>query len=192
VQREIPPTAASLSNQSVIHRTLRQSIATAVNKAALLPVTMPDPSKKSRGTRSFASYLSFTRYILLSLMMFTCSYKSLLALQDYDEETRKTIYKGLHGNQKPGFMVLGMHRSGTSMLSGLLAQGFGYETGDPRDMGGHLFGASVSITLFIICWIPFLFCAHFDLLLYYVMTTLSPKTQHYQSMHTIYNAYHTQ
>lgn len=38
----------------------------------------------------------------------------------------------------PGFMVLGMHRSGTSMLSGLLVKGFGYETGGP------LIGASVS------------------------------------------------
>jgi hypothetical protein len=39
----------------------------------------------------------------------------------------------------PGFMVLGMHRSGTSMLSGLLVKGFGYETGGP------LIGASVSV-----------------------------------------------
>ena len=31
----------------------------------------------------------------------------------------------------PGFMVLGMHRSGTSMLSGLLVKGFGYEPGGP-------------------------------------------------------------
>ena len=38
-----------------------------------------------------------------------------------------------------GFMVLGMHRSGTSMLSGLLVKGFGYETGGP------LIGASVSL-----------------------------------------------
>ena len=30
-----------------------------------------------------------------------------------------------------GFIVLGMHRSGTSMLSGLLVEGFGYETGKP-------------------------------------------------------------
>ena len=48
------------------------------------------------------------------------------------------VYRGLHGNQKPGFMVLGMHRSGTSMLSGLLVKGFGYETGGP------LIGAAVS------------------------------------------------
>ena len=46
-----------------------------------------------------------------------------------------------HGNQQhdqdsdgpstPGFMVLGMHRSGTSMLSGLLVQGSGYHVGGP-------------------------------------------------------------
>jgi hypothetical protein len=30
-----------------------------------------------------------------------------------------------------GFVVLGMHRSGTSMLSGLLVEGFGYEPGEP-------------------------------------------------------------
>jgi hypothetical protein len=42
------------------------------------------------------------------------------------------------GKKTPGFMVLGMHRSGTSMLSGLLVKGFGYETGGP------LIGASVS------------------------------------------------
>ncbi|KAL7428056.1 hypothetical protein ACHAXH_004167 [Discostella pseudostelligera] len=35
----------------------------------------------------------------------------------------------------PGFIVLGMHRSGTSMLSGLLVEGFGYDTGG-ADMGG--------------------------------------------------------
>lgn len=41
----------------------------------------------------------------------------------------------------PGFVVLGMHRSGTSMLAGLLVKGFGYETGGP------LIGASVSSVL---------------------------------------------
>jgi len=30
-----------------------------------------------------------------------------------------------------GFVVLGMHRSGTSMLAGLLVQGFGYHVGEP-------------------------------------------------------------
>eukprot|EP00584_Thalassiosira_punctigera_P003542 CAMPEP_0172532266 /NCGR_PEP_ID=MMETSP1067-20121228/5385_1 /TAXON_ID=265564 ORGANISM="Thalassiosira punctigera, Strain Tpunct2005C2" /NCGR_SAMPLE_ID=MMETSP1067 /ASSEMBLY_ACC=CAM_ASM_000444 /LENGTH=632 /DNA_ID=CAMNT_0013316767 /DNA_START=104 /DNA_END=1999 /DNA_ORIENTATION=+ len=38
---------------------------------------------------------------------------------------------GTHKRTTPGFMVLGMHRSGTSMLSGLLVKGFGYETGGP-------------------------------------------------------------
>jgi hypothetical protein len=33
--------------------------------------------------------------------------------------------------KRPGFFVLGMHRSGTSMLSGLLVTGLGYEVGGP-------------------------------------------------------------
>lgn len=33
--------------------------------------------------------------------------------------------------RRPGFMVVGMHRSGTSMLSGLLVNGCGYEVGGP-------------------------------------------------------------
>jgi hypothetical protein len=33
--------------------------------------------------------------------------------------------------KRTGFVVLGMHRSGTSMLSGLLVTGMGYETGGP-------------------------------------------------------------
>lgn len=55
-----------------------------------------------------------------------------------ENDSDSDIYKQLHGNQKPGFVVLGMHRSGTSMLSGLLVKGFGYETGGP------LIGAAVS------------------------------------------------
>jgi hypothetical protein len=51
-------------------------------------------------------------------------------------ESNDEIYRGLHGDQKPGFMVLGMHRSGTSMLSGLLVKGFGYETGGPLISAG--------------------------------------------------------
>ena len=38
--------------------------------------------------------------------------------------------------RRPGFAVLGMHRSGTSMLSGLLVNGFGYEVGGPL-IGAH-------------------------------------------------------
>lgn len=34
-------------------------------------------------------------------------------------------------NQRSGFVVLGMHRSGTSMLSGLLVTGMGYNVGGP-------------------------------------------------------------
>ncbi|KAL3811904.1 hypothetical protein ACHAXA_001429 [Cyclostephanos tholiformis] len=35
-------------------------------------------------------------------------------------------------DKTPGFMVLGMHRSGTSMLSGLLVEGFGYDMGQDK------------------------------------------------------------
>lgn len=38
-------------------------------------------------------------------------------------------------NEKPGFVVLGMHRSGTSMLSGLMVMGLGYKVGSPT-IGG--------------------------------------------------------
>lgn len=38
--------------------------------------------------------------------------------------------------RRPGFLVLGMHRSGTSMLSGLLNQGCGYNVGGPL-IGAH-------------------------------------------------------
>jgi len=38
---------------------------------------------------------------------------------------------GADGEQRPGFVLLGMHRSGTSMLSGLMATGLGYHTGGP-------------------------------------------------------------
>jgi hypothetical protein len=62
-----------------------------------------------------------------------------VVVKENDAETNEEIYRGLHGDQKPGFMVLGMHRSGTSMLSGLLVKGFGYETGGP------LIGAAVSL-----------------------------------------------
>jgi hypothetical protein len=42
------------------------------------------------------------------------------------------IEPSLPKQPKPsGFMVLGMHRSGTSMLSGLLVEGFGYNPGEP-------------------------------------------------------------
>ncbi|KAL7536060.1 hypothetical protein ACHAXR_006885, partial [Thalassiosira sp. AJA248-18] len=46
---------------------------------------------------------------------------------DSAEEVSMAVRKG----RLPGFMVLGMHRSGTSLLSGLLVKGFGYETGGP-------------------------------------------------------------
>ena len=39
--------------------------------------------------------------------------------------------QSLENDKRPGVIVLGMHRSGTSMLSGVLVEGFGYETGGP-------------------------------------------------------------
>jgi hypothetical protein len=42
-------------------------------------------------------------------------------------------------NQRSGFMVLGMHRSGTSMLSGLLVSGCGYNVGKSLELIGASF-----------------------------------------------------
>jgi hypothetical protein len=43
---------------------------------------------------------------------------------------------GLRSTKRTGFVVLGMHRSGTSMLSGLLVTGMGYNVGGPL-IGAH-------------------------------------------------------
>ena len=53
------------------------------------------------------------------------AYEQLLKQKKKEERLKKQT--------KPttGFMVLGMHRSGTSMLSGLLVEGFGYTVGEP-------------------------------------------------------------
>jgi hypothetical protein len=63
-----------------------------------------------------------------------------LPVDRIDPVESRDANEGIGGGKKktPGFIVLGMHRSGTSMLSGLLVKGFGYETGGP------LIGASVS------------------------------------------------
>jgi hypothetical protein len=46
------------------------------------------------------------------------------------EQQRQVVANAIAGNQhKNGFIVLGMHRSGTSMLSGLLHQSAGYNVG---------------------------------------------------------------
>ncbi|GFH56377.1 hypothetical protein CTEN210_12853 [Chaetoceros tenuissimus] len=47
--------------------------------------------------------------------------RSLANIEIHDSELKPTS----------GFVVLGMHRSGTSMISGLLVEGFGYKTGGP-------------------------------------------------------------
>ena len=54
--------------------------------------------------------------------------------EDDDDEVDAMDNGDGNGNKRPGFIVLGMHRSGTSMLSGLLVEGFGYETGGPLIM----------------------------------------------------------
>jgi hypothetical protein len=50
-----------------------------------------------------------------------------------DEKAVEPLEVGgkLSTKQRGGFVVLGMHRSGTSMLSGLLVQGSGYNVGGP-------------------------------------------------------------
>jgi hypothetical protein len=49
---------------------------------------------------------------------------------EYDADTDLTPAKTGSG-EPSGFVVLGMHRSGTSMLAGLLVTGMGYKTGGP-------------------------------------------------------------
>ena len=51
----------------------------------------------------------------------------------FHDEVRDNKSKNGNNDDKEvgGFMVLGMHRSGTSMLSGLLVEGFGYNPGSP-------------------------------------------------------------
>lgn len=49
-----------------------------------------------------------------------------------DNLNRGQIVEGaVPPGKRAGFIILGMHRSGTSMLAGLLAQGMGYKTGGP-------------------------------------------------------------
>lgn len=45
------------------------------------------------------------------------------------EEAHLKNAKAAEGHDRNGFVVLGMHRSGTSMLSGLLHQSAGYQVG---------------------------------------------------------------
>ncbi len=79
------------------------------------------------------------RYRSKSITLFLLSATSL-SFYLHAAHVANTISIANEG-KTPGFMVLGMHRSGTSMLSGLLVKGFGYDTGG-IDMGGsvsHLF-----------------------------------------------------
>lgn len=68
------------------------------------------------------------------------AWEQLVAKEEDAEEAdvQNEDAAGINDNSKhkkrPGFIVLGMHRSGTSMLAGLLVEGFGYETGGPLIM----------------------------------------------------------
>lgn len=59
--------------------------------------------------------------LLLSAISFTFYFRAAYNLVNTIIENKE---------KTPGFMVLGMHRSGTSMLSGLLVEGFGYDVGE--------------------------------------------------------------
>ena len=65
------------------------------------------------------------------------------AIRQFDEMRKNRQYRFIQSDiaqvapaqvtpgKRSGFVVLGMHRSGTSMLSGLLVQGMGYNVGGP-------------------------------------------------------------
>lgn len=56
---------------------------------------------------------------------------------EWEQEAQKggkvapILIKEDRSTQRDGFIILGMHRSGTSMLAGLLHQGAGYQVGEP-------------------------------------------------------------
>jgi hypothetical protein len=64
--------------------------------------------------------------------------KAQAAAQEKElEEADRKNAKAAKGHERNGFVVLGMHRSGTSMLSGLLHQSAGYKVGGvSSDIGG--------------------------------------------------------
>lgn len=60
--------------------------------------------------------------------------------------------------QRNGFIVLGMHRSGTSMLSGLLVTGCGYQVGKSSDLIGASFDNEKGFFERVSCHERALFC----------------------------------
>jgi hypothetical protein len=50
---------------------------------------------------------------------------------EYEADTTDLTHAKTGSGEPSGFVVLGMHRSGTSMLAGLLVTGMGYKTGGP-------------------------------------------------------------
>lgn len=53
------------------------------------------------------------------------------AFHEEVRDNKSLIFENNDEKEVGGFMVLGMHRSGTSMLAGLLVEGFGYNPGAP-------------------------------------------------------------
>jgi hypothetical protein len=59
--------------------------------------------------------------------------------QALEDEAMAAVAAPNDGSQRNGFVVLGMHRSGTSMLSGLLHQSAGYQVGGVSDIESESF-----------------------------------------------------
>lgn len=57
--------------------------------------------------------------------------KSRMAVSDATAKRNAAIPAEKEAGDRKGFVVLGMHRSGTSMLSGILVTGMGYNVGGP-------------------------------------------------------------
>lgn len=87
-----------------------------------------------------ASYYRSNRPTLNCLVVFTTLYLTATSFFSVQNSFGNASNSNIQGNDLDtlGFIVLGMHRSGTSMLSGLLVKGFGYDT------GVNLFEGSVS------------------------------------------------
>ena len=83
--------------------------------------------------------LRIDRALYPCILAFTCCYFILLAYfidpsvfgANTGGNTGEYAGSARGDRHLPGVIVLGMHRSGTSLVTGLLAQGFGYETGGP-------------------------------------------------------------
>ena len=93
------------------------------------PVTLEEDAVEveRRNRKRFTSIL--LRYLRKStavILLCATSFAGFL----HAEYTFVITIKENEGKTSPGVFVLGMHRSGTSMLSGLLVEGFRYDMGD--------------------------------------------------------------